>query len=297
MGQNCYAANKADDSKTSDIIEKVKEFLQTNNFYFSSAVKIYNYGQESLKIQSDEDLENFVFQIIDHKELLRLLVITIKKIMQLMNFSVRIKSINNEDLPIIIIETVFLYLADPDRLEIQKEKLNIIFLLLNTEKSILDKKEKKLMINTRKFMNNIKLLVNILYFILNTYILLIVFLPAGQSGLDAYFENQDKQGLGMDDTLKWVYKIVESITNESVNKDKIIEKVLTFIEEPIREGNKYLFKLLVMTKNKALFNSEEGMFNLEIEQFYKVANQLQFIFNPINYLEYFILNKTGNVKG
>jgi len=34
--------------------------------------------------------------------------------------------------------------------------------------------------------------------------------------------------------------------------------------------------------------------NLEIEQFYKIANQLQFIFNPINLLEYFVLtNGTG----
>jgi len=232
---NCYSV-KQEESKCADIIEKVKDFLQTNNFYFTSAVKIYNYGQESLKIQSDEDLENFLYQIIDHKEILRLLVITIKKIMQLMNFSVRIKSISNEDLPIIIIETVFLFLADPERIEIQKEKLNIIFLLLNSEKSILDKKEKKLMINTRKFMNNIKLLVNILYLVLNTYILLIVFLPNGQAGLDQYFETQDKQGLGIDDTLKWVYKIIESITNESVVKDKIMERISNFIEEPIKDS-------------------------------------------------------------
>ena len=246
MGLNCYSTtNKTEDSRSIDIIDKVKEFLRSNNFYFTSSAKIYTYGQESLKIQSDEELENFLFQIIDHKEILRLLVVTIKKIMHLMNFSVRIKSIQNEDLPIIIIETLFLFLADPDRLEIQKEKFNIIYLLLNSEKSMIDKIERKLVINTRKFLNNINLLVNILYLTLLTYILLIVFLPNGQADLELYFENQEKRGLGLDDTIKWISKIIESIINENIDKERIIEKMIAYIEEPLKEGILFVIIILI----------------------------------------------------
>jgi len=237
MGNNCYSAGKTEESRGIDIIEKVNQFIKTNNFYFTPATKIYNYGQEALKIQSDEDLEDFLFHIIEQKEILRLQIITIKKVMQLMNFSVRIKSINDEDLPVIIIEMLFLYLADPDREEIQNEKLSIIKMLLNTEKSKIDRSDNKFLINTRRLINNIRLFINIIYVILITYILLIVFLPNGQVGLDLYFENQDKQGLGMDDTVKWVYKIIESITNESVEKEAIIERCIRFIEEPIKDGN------------------------------------------------------------
>jgi len=236
MGNNCYSASRPEESRGIDIIEKVHQFIKTNNFYFTSATKIYYYGQEALKIQSDEELEDFLYKIIDQKEILRLQVITIKKVMQLMNFSVRIKSINDEDLPVIIIEMLFLFLADANRPEIQNEKLNIIMLLLNTEKSKLDRKENKLLINTRRFINNIRLFINIIYVILITYVLLIVFLPNGQAGLDIYFENQDKQGLGMEDTVKWVYKIIESITNEGVEKEAIIERCIKFIEDPIKEG-------------------------------------------------------------
>jgi len=295
MGMNCYSTtNKTEDSRSIDIIDKVKEFLRSNNFYFTSSAKIYTYGQESLKIQSDEELENFLFQIIDHKEILRLLVVTIKKIMHLMNFSVRIKSIQNEDLPIIIIETLFLFLADPDRLDIQKEKFNIIYLLLNSEKSMIDKIERKLVINTRKFLNNINLLVNILYLTLFTYILLIVFLPNGQADLELYFENQEKRGLGLDDTIKWISKVIESIINENIDKERIIEKMLAYIEEPLKESILFVIIIfIVKLKNPKLFNAEEAFVDLDIELFYKVTNQIQFVFNPINLLEHFVLFK-GN---
>ncbi len=244
MGSNCYSASKPEETKGIDIIEKVQNFLKNNNFFYSPASKINNFGQKALEIQSDEDLENFLYHIIDQKEILRLQITTIKKVMQLMNFSVRIKSISDEDLPVIIIEMLFLILADPDRAEIQNEKFNIIKLLINTEKSeidkvetkVNDKVETKVQINTRKFINNIRLFINIIYIIMFTYILLIVFLPNGQAGLDLYFENQDKQGLGMEDTVKWVYKIIESITNESVEKEAIIERSIRFVEDPIRNG-------------------------------------------------------------
>ena len=81
MGINCYSGVKiANESQKVDIVEKVRVFIKTNNFYYTTASKIITYGEEALKIQSDEDLELFLFNIIDQKEILTLLVVTIKKI-------------------------------------------------------------------------------------------------------------------------------------------------------------------------------------------------------------------------
>jgi len=234
----CYSNVKIEsDSQAIDIIKKVQQFIKYNNFYYMSCSKIISLGEDAKKIQSDEDLEDFFFNILDQKEILNLQIKTIKRVMQLMNTSVRIKSINDEDLPVIIVETLFLFLSDHERQEIQNEKLNIIKLLLDTENS--DENEKaggKFLINAKKFQNNIKLFVNILHLLLMSYILLIVFLPNGVMGLDSYFENQDRQCLDIDDTIKWVYKIIESITNQQLNKDKIIESLVRFIELPIKDS-------------------------------------------------------------
>ena len=77
---------------------------------------------------------------------------------------------------------------------------------------------------------------DILHLILTSYILLIVFLPSGVLGLDSYFENQERQKQDMDDTIKWVYKIIESIINEQLNKEKIVENCIRFIEIPIKDS-------------------------------------------------------------
>jgi len=245
MGGNCYSNIKVDgESQGIDIVQKIHQFIKSNNFYYMSAGKIVEHAEEAKRIQSDEDLDEFLYNILDQKEILNLLVKTVKKIMQLMNVSVRIKSISDEDLPVIIIEVLFLFLSDPERTEIQNEKLNIIKLLLDTENS--DEKDKgqgKFIINAKKFQNNIKLFVNIVHLILISYILLIIFLPSGANGLDSYFENQERQGLGIDDTIKWVYKIIESIINEQLDKDKIIENCIRFIEIPIKESIYSLIKL------------------------------------------------------
>lgn len=238
MGGNCYSNIKLEnDSQGMDIIQKVHQFIKSNNFYYMSASKIVSHAEDAKRIQCDEDLEEFFINILDQKEILNLQIKTIKKIMQLMHVSVRIKSIQDEDLPVIIIEILFLFLSDPERTEIQNEKLNIIKMLLDTENS--DENERadgKFLVNANKFQNNIKLFVNIVHLILTSYILLIVFLPSGINGLDSYFENQERQGLGIDDTIKWVYKIIESIINEQLDKDRIIENCIRFIEIPMKDG-------------------------------------------------------------
>jgi len=238
MGGNCYSNVKVEgESQGMDIVQKIQQFIKNNNFYYMSASKIVEHGEEAKRIQSDEDLEEFFFNILDQKEILNLQIKTVKKIMQLMNVSVRIKSITDEDLPVIIIEMLFLFLSDPERTEIQNEKLNVIKLLLDTENSDENDKSKgKFIINAKKFQNNIKLFVNIVHLILTSYILLIIFLPSGINGLDSYFENQERQGLGIDDTIKWVYKIIESIMNEQLDKDKIIENCIRYIELPIKDS-------------------------------------------------------------
>jgi len=248
MGNNCYS-NRPEESRSKDIIEKVNQFIKSNNFYYLPALQIYNYGQEALKIQSDTDLEAFLDRVIEQKEILKLQKVTFKKVMKLMNFAVRIKSIQDEDIPIILVEMIFLYLADPDRIEIQNEKIKIIKLLINTEKTKIDKKDTKFKIDVKKFLNNIRLFINIVYMLLFSYILLIVFLPSGQLGLEVYFENQTKHKLGMDDTLKWVYKIIETITNERIEKHSIVETCIRFIEEPIIESIIFLF-IFIYSYNK-----------------------------------------------
>ncbi len=238
MGGNCYTGIKVEgESQGMDIVQKVQQFIKSNNFYYMSASKIVSHGEEAKRIQSDEDLEEFFFNILDQKEILNLQIKTVKKVMQQMNIAVRIKSLQDEDLPIVIIEILFLFLSDPERTEIQKEKLNVIKLLLDTENS--DENDRaggKFIINAKKFQTNIKLFINIVHLLLTSYILLIVFLPSGMNGLDSYFENQERQNLGIDDTIKWVYKIIESIINEQLDKDKIIENAIRFIEIPIKDS-------------------------------------------------------------
>jgi len=48
---------------------------------------------------------------------------------------------------------------------------------------------------------------------------------------------------------------------------------------------------LVIIKNQKIFSSEEGEISIEIDQFYKIAGQMQFLFNPVHLLEYFVLSK------
>ena len=127
MGGNCYTDIKIEnDSQAIDIVRKVKQFIKLNDFYYMSCSKIVELGEDAKRIQSDEDLEEFFFNILDQKDILNLQIKTVKGIMQLMNTSVRIKSINDEDIPIIITEILFLFLSNPDKIDIQNEKLNII---------------------------------------------------------------------------------------------------------------------------------------------------------------------------
>jgi hypothetical protein len=151
------------------------------------------------------------------------------------------------------------------------------------------KKSKQITLDVLKLPTNIKLFVNIIHLILTSYILLIIFLPSGIYGLDSYFETQEKQSQDIDDTIKWVYKIIESITNESLRKEVIIENCIRFIELPMKEGNKASLILVIM-KNQKIFHSTEGEITIDIDLFNKIAKQMQIVFNPIDFLENFILN-------
>jgi len=218
----CGGVNVNENQKANDITNLFMDVYK-NNIFYNNLELILDFGQNASSISSDEQMYSYLTKQTIDPGLQKLIVYFLHQA------GGKLKTISNNDkLPMIIIQTFLLFMANSDDPKIQVEKTKIVIYLITSSKNNDDAN----MVNMAKFVANVENFVEFIMKITKSFLLLISLLPTGFDDLTNLFNRNNKLGFTIENSESFINRIIHEI-NPKYNYKQLLKYSMKYIFFPL----------------------------------------------------------------
>jgi len=229
----CDSTNLYESQKANYIKNSYLNILKKNIFY-NDLELILDFGGKASSITSDEQLYKYLASKSIDEGMQKLIVYFLHQA------GGKLKTIsNNEKLPMIIIHTFLLFMANSEDPQIKMEKTKVLIYLITSSRIFNNNNTK--MVNMVKFVENVENFTEFIMKIARSFLLLIALLPNGFNDLTNLFKGNPELLFSLENSEAYISKIINEV-NPKYNYRQLLKQSMKFLFFPLNDC-KILFNL------------------------------------------------------
>jgi len=223
----CDSTNSYESQKANYIKYSYLNILKKNIFY-NDLELILDFGEKASSITSDEQLYKYLASKSIDEGMQKLIVYFLHQA------GGKLKTIsNNEKLPMIIIHTFLLFMANSEDPQIKTEKTKVLIYLITSSKN-LNNNNNTHMVNMVKFVENVANFTEFIMKIARSFLLLIALLPNGFNDLTNLFKGNPELVFSLENSEAYISKIINEV-NPRYNYRQLLKQSMKFLFFPLND--------------------------------------------------------------